>query len=68
MHGFKHATASDFGHTCMVIGIGLVNKELWDRSLNAVEISALKTTMIVELHWCRLKHEYLQALTDPEYI
>jgi hypothetical protein len=39
--------------------------ELWARSSNAQEIPVLKTTMIVESHWRKLKHDYLHRFNRP---
>jgi hypothetical protein len=39
--------------------------ELWARSANPREIPVLKTTMIVESHWRRLKHDYLHRFNRP---
>lgn len=39
--------------------------ELWARSSNATEIPVLKTTMIVESHWRRLKHDFLHRFNRP---
>ena len=39
--------------------------ELWARSANQAEIPILKTTMIVESHWRRLKHDYLHRFNRP---
>ena len=39
--------------------------ELWARSTNAAEIPILKTTMIVESHRRRLKHDYLHQFNRP---
>ena len=33
--------------------------ELWARSANDSEIPVLKTTMIIESHWRRIKRDYL---------
>jgi hypothetical protein len=38
---------------------------LWARSANAKEIPVLKTTMIVESHWRKLKHDYLHRFNRP---
>jgi len=38
---------------------------LWARSANDKEIPVLKTTMIVESHWRRLKHDYLHRFNRP---
>src|ERR1700684_1581044 len=38
---------------------------LWARSTNATEIPVLKTTMIVESHWRKLKHDYLHKFNRP---
>ena len=38
---------------------------LWARSSNAVQVPVLKTTMIVESHWRRLKHDYLHRFNRP---
>lgn len=39
--------------------------KLWARSANADEIPILKTTMIVESHWRRIKHDYLHRFNRP---
>ena len=39
--------------------------ELWARSANAVEIPVLKTTMVVESHWRRIKHDFLHRFNRP---
>lgn len=39
--------------------------ELWARSANAKEIPILKTTMIVESHWRKMKHDYLHRFNRP---
>lgn len=39
--------------------------ELWARSANPNEIPALKTTMIVEAHWRKIKHDYLHRFNRP---
>jgi hypothetical protein len=39
--------------------------ELWARSANAREIPVLKTTMIVESHWRKIKHDYLHRFNRP---
>lgn len=39
--------------------------ELWARAANSNEIPVLKTTMIVESHWRRLKHDYLHRFYRP---
>lgn len=38
---------------------------LWARSANEAEIPVLKTTMIVESHWRKLKHDYLHKFNRP---
>ena len=38
---------------------------LWARSVNDQEIPVLKTTMIVESHWRRIKHDYLHRFNRP---
>ena len=38
---------------------------LWARSANETEIPVLKTTMIVESHWRKLKHDYLHRFNRP---
>lgn len=38
---------------------------LWARSANDKEIPILKTTMIVESHWRKLKHDYLHRFNRP---
>ena len=38
---------------------------LWARSVNEKEIPVLKTTMIVESHWRRIKHDYLHRFNRP---
>lgn len=37
----------------------------WARAANEHEIPVLKTTMIVESHWRRLKHDYLHRFNRP---
>ena len=39
--------------------------KLWARSCNESEIPRLKTTMIVESHWRKLKHDYLHRFNRP---
>lgn len=39
--------------------------ELWARSANTKEIPVLKTTMIVESHWRKIKHDYLHRFNRP---
>lgn len=39
--------------------------QLWARSSNPAEIPILKTTMIVESHWRKLKHDYLHRFNRP---
>ena len=39
--------------------------ELWARSANDTGIPVLKTTMIVESHWRRVKHDYLHQFNRP---
>lgn len=39
--------------------------ELWARSANGREIPILKTTMIVESHWRKIKHDYLHRFNRP---
>ena len=39
--------------------------ELWARSANAIEIPVLKTTMIVESYWRKIKHDYLHRFNRP---
>jgi len=39
--------------------------QLWARSSNAHEIPVLKTTMIVEGHWRKLKHDFLHRFNRP---
>ena len=39
--------------------------KLWARSANPAEIPVLKTTMIVESHWRRIKHDYLHRFNRP---
>ena len=39
--------------------------ELWARSANGAEIPVLQTTMIVESHWRRLKHDFLHRFNRP---
>jgi hypothetical protein len=39
--------------------------KLWARSANNKEIPVLKTTMIVESHWRKLKHDYLHRFNRP---
>jgi hypothetical protein len=38
---------------------------LWARSVNEKEIPILKTTMIVESHWRKIKHDYLHRFNRP---
>ncbi|OXV06127.1 hypothetical protein Egran_06105 [Elaphomyces granulatus] len=38
---------------------------LWARSTNEKEIPILKTTMIVESHWRKIKHDYLHRFNRP---
>jgi hypothetical protein len=38
---------------------------LWARSTNDKEIPILKTTMIVESHWRKIKHDYLHRFNRP---
>lgn len=38
---------------------------LWARSANTREIPVLKTTMIVESHWRKIKHDYLHHFNRP---
>jgi hypothetical protein len=38
---------------------------LWARSSNPGEIPVLKTTMILESHWPRIKHDYLHRFNRP---
>ena len=38
---------------------------LWARSFNEEEIPILKTTMILESHWRRIKHDYLHRFNRP---
>ena len=38
---------------------------LWARSANEKEIPILKTTMIVESHWRKIKHDYLHRFNRP---
>ena len=39
--------------------------ELWAKSANGAEIPVLQTTMIVESHWRRLKHDFLHQFNRP---
>ncbi len=39
--------------------------ELWARAANDKEIPVLKTTMIVESHWRKIKHDYLHRFNRP---
>lgn len=39
--------------------------KLWARSANHSEIPVLKTTMILESHWRKLKHDYLHRFNRP---
>jgi hypothetical protein len=39
--------------------------KLWARSVNEKEIPVLKTTMIVESHWRKIKHDYLHDYSRP---
>ncbi|KAG6847469.1 hypothetical protein H0H93_007956 [Arthromyces matolae] len=39
--------------------------ELWARSFNDKEIPVLKTTMILESHWRRIKHDFLHHFHLP---
>ena len=38
---------------------------LWGRSSNPREIPVLKTTMILESHWRKVKHDYLHRFNPP---
>jgi hypothetical protein len=38
---------------------------IWARSMNESEIPVLKTTMIVESHWRKIKHDYLHRFNRP---
>ncbi len=38
---------------------------LWARSVNEKEIPVLKTTMIIESHWRKIKHDYLHRFNRP---
>ncbi|KAK9245725.1 hypothetical protein V1506DRAFT_458451 [Lipomyces tetrasporus] len=38
---------------------------LWARSVNETEIPVLKTTMIVESHWRKIKHDCLHCFNRP---
>lgn len=38
---------------------------LWARSVDAIGIPVLKTTMIVESHWRKVKHDYLHRFCRP---
>ena len=38
---------------------------LWGRSVNPGQIPILKTTMILESHWTKLKHQYLHNFNRP---
>lgn len=38
---------------------------IWARAANPSEIPVLKTTMIVESHWRKLKHDYLHRFNRP---
>lgn len=39
--------------------------ELWARSANPDFLPVLKTTMIIESHWRRIKHDYLHRFSRP---
>ena len=39
--------------------------KLWARSINPTEIPVLKTTMMVESHWRRIKHDYPHQFNRP---
>ena len=39
--------------------------ELWARSANPAEILVLKTTMIVESHWRKIKHDFFHRFNRP---
>ena len=39
--------------------------ELWARSANPEFLPVLKTTMIIESHWRRIKHDYLHRFSRP---
>lgn len=39
--------------------------ELWARSMNVQEIPVLKTTMVIESHWRKIKHDYLHRFNRP---
>ena len=41
---------------------------LWARSVNENEIPVLKTTMIIESHWRKIKHDYLHSFNRPRLI
>ena len=62
--GAGKETTSGFGRTCLSIGTAQSNGH-WARSSNAVQVPVLKTTMIVESHWRRLKHDYLHRFNRP---
>lgn len=38
---------------------------LWARSVNATQIPVLKTTMVMESHWRRFKHDFLHDYNRP---
>ena len=38
---------------------------LWARAANAIEIPVLKTTMVVESHWRKIKHDHLHRFNCP---
>jgi hypothetical protein len=44
---------------------GLVGELVSTQSVNENEIPVLKTTMIVESHWRKLKHDYLHRFNRP---
>lgn len=39
--------------------------EMWARSANGSQIAVLKTTMIVESHWRKIKHDHLHRFNRP---
>ena len=39
--------------------------KLWARSANAAEIPVLKTTMIIESYWRKIKHDFLHRFNRP---
>src|SRR5258708_5708098 len=63
--GVRHGTTFDYGPIFGSIGTNPKQWKLWARSVNEKEIPVLKTTMIVESHWRKLKHDYLHRFNRP---